>query len=180
MRRLDEFLGAVAGRSAWLIPIILPLALLAGILTALTGPPPAPTPASPVAVAAGGGSTPSPTAAPEPTQTATADLVPTESPTVAPPTPTTGPPSPTPTPAAPEWRGRALSDAIIREQPTTQARPHSLLLSGETAVIDEVVTGEEVVPGNNIWFRVHAGLIAGYVYSTLFEPDPQPTPGGGQ
>ena len=193
---LERFLTALSGRSALLVPLSLGLVLVAGVLTARAGPPawPSTEPARPVEPAEWPGArlgAPNPTA---PTASApvaaTAVAVPTEAltPTPAPsPTPTAEPTStptpvprirPTPTTDPAAWRGRALTDVIIREEPKIDSLPMGLLLNGELAYIDEVVTGQDVIPGNPTWYRVHSGEMAGFVYGSLFEPDPRP--GGGQ
>ena len=195
----ERFWTALSGRSALLVPLSLGLVLLAGVLTtrasplALLSAQPAP-PAEPVGSAEAPSArvdAPSPTV-PNPTTPVaenplaeTPGAVPAESftptPTPTPePTPSATPlprirPTPTVDPTA--WRGHALTDLIIREQPDPESLPAGLLLTGETAIIDEVVTGHEVERGNATWYRVHSGVMAGYVYGPLFEPSPTPEAG---
>ena len=153
----------------------------AGPLLAQVAPDPATSNAPPVA---GGSPAPGRFPAPDlsraPEATPTPDLTPTPD---ASPTPTaqptaTSPPAPRIRPTATarpdEWLGRALAEVIIREKPTVESVPMGLLLTGETAIIDEVTTGHEVERGNWTWYRVHSGLMAGYVYGALFEPGPNP------
>ena len=194
---IERFLTALSGRSALLVPLSLGLVLVAGVLTARAGPPawPSAEPAHPVEPAESPGArlgAPSPTAptppapvaespvAAVPTEPSTPTPVPSPTPTAEPTsTPTPAPrvrPTPTADPAA--WRGHALTDVIIREEPKIDSLPMGLLLNGETAFIDEVVSGQDLIPGNATWYRVHSGEMAGFVYGSLFEPDPRP--GGGQ
>lgn len=183
MPMTDRFLNALAARSGCLIPLALVLVVVAGGLAVRTGRPvaraelPAPGRIDPAGAIVS--STP---ISPEPAPPARGGLPATESTPAAesspPPTP-----SPTPVPARPrltatvdprQWRGRALTEVIIREEPTTTARPAGLLLKDETAIVEATVPGEEVEKGNTTWFWVRSGAMAGFVYSTLFEAEPRP------
>lgn len=164
---LDRLLDRLAGQTNRLAPAAIVLAALAGgltVRTALTAPPPAPapTPTAPAAVAPGTATVPDTAATERPVGTTPTPL------------PTLATRAPTATPAPAQWQGRARSEVIIREEPTTKALPTGLLLAGETAILDREVDGEEVEPGQRTWYEVRAGIMGGYVYGPLIEPGPHP------
>lgn len=168
---LNRLLDRLAGQTNRLAPAAILLAALAGgltVRTALTAPPPAPSPTP----------SPSPTAraAVALDATTTPEVAATERPVATAPTPipTLAPRAPTATPEPAQWQGRARSEVIIREEPSTNALPTGLLLTGETAILDQEIVGEEVEPGQSTWYVVRAGIMSGYVYGPLIEPGPRP------
>lgn len=165
----DHLLDRLAIQTGWLLLPVLALGLLAGgltVRTVLTAGPPAPAPLRITAEAAHSLAAPGAPPTPQPA------AIPTPIPTLA-------VRAPTATPAPAQWQGRAVTDAIIREEPSTKALPSGLLLRGETTFIDDLVTGEAVERENGAWYRVHSGVMAGYVYGPLLEPGLRPdTPAG--